>query len=111
QKVAAGNFSVQLEIDRSDEIGKLAESFTHMAKQLAALDEMKSDFIANVSHDIQTPLANIKGYTDLLQKTSITEAETNAYVKVIHEEITRLSALTKQLLLLASLEESDILKK
>lgn len=110
QKVAAGNFSVQLDIDRGDEIGKLAESFTHMAKQLAALDAMKSDFIANVSHDIQTPLANIKGYTDLLQKASITEEEKNTYVMVIHEEITRLSALTKQLLLLASLEENEILQ-
>lgn len=113
KEIADGNFTIQLAIDRKDELGQLAKSFTHMTTQLAKLDEMKSNFITNVSHDIQTPLANIKGYTDLLQKESITQAEKNDYVDVIHGEITRLSALTKQLLLLASLdqEKGEITKR
>lgn len=106
KEIAEGNFSIQLAIDRADELGELANSFTYMVRQLEKVDEMKSDFIANVSHDIQTPLANIKGYTDLLQKTDTTEAEKTRYALIIHEEITRLSALTKQLLLLASLDSN-----
>src|SRR5699024_3240321 len=61
QKLSEGDFSVKLEINREDEIGDLAKSFTHMSQQLEKLDEMKNEFIGNISHDIQSPLSNIKG--------------------------------------------------
>lgn len=105
--IANGNFSIDLDIDRKDELGELANSFTYMVDQLEKVDEMKSEFIGNVSHDIQTPLANIKGYTDLLQKKQITTEEKEKYAWIIHEEIMRLSALTKQLLLLASIDNKE----
>src|SRR5690625_2645398 len=68
---------------------------------------MKNAFIENVSHDIQTPLSNIKGYSNLLAESTLTKDEKNRYVPIIDNEINRLSNLTKQLLLLALLDQQE----
>lgn len=68
---------------------------------------MKNEFIENVSHDIQTPLSNIKGYSNLLGESTLTKDGKNRYVSIINNEINRLSNLTKQLLLLASLDQQE----
>ncbi|UAC49624.1 HAMP domain-containing histidine kinase [Bacillus aquiflavi] len=110
--LSQGHFSIKLDIDRDDELGELANSFNYMAKKLERLDDMKNEFISNISHDIQSPLSNIKGYTALLEKNSITAEEKKNYISVIQNEITRLSNLTKQLLLLASLHRNEgVIKK
>src|SRR5690625_3842539 len=107
ERLSQGNFDIKLEIERDDEIGQLAKSFTHMAKQLEALDDMKNEFISNISHDIKSPLSNIKGYTNLLENQSLNATEKEHYFSIINNEIKRLSNLTKQLLLLASLDRGD----
>jgi signal transduction histidine kinase len=110
--LAKGNFNVELDIDRGDELGQLSHSFLKMSRKLEQLDEMRKEFISNISHDIQSPLSNIKGYTNLLKKEPLGDIEKTQYISVINEEINRLSTLTKQLLLLASLDRNeDILKK
>lgn len=106
-KLSKGKYPVKLEINRDDEIGKLAKSFTNMAEQLEKLDEMKNEFISNISHDIQSPLSSIKGYANLLGKNAVSEEEKRQYVTIINNEINRLSSLTKQLLLLASLDRGE----
>ena len=107
-----GDFNVELDITRHDELGELSNSFLRMARKLEQTDDIRKEFISNISHDIQSPLSNIKGYTNLLEKESITEEERSHYVSVINDEIKRLSTLTKQLLLLASLDRNDeIMKK
>ncbi|MGI8387208.1 sensor histidine kinase [Robertmurraya sp. P23] len=112
KSLSTGNFNVELDIDRSDELGELSQSFLQMSRKLEQLDEMRKEFISNISHDIQSPLSNIKGYTNLLEKESLSNKEKTQYISVINGEISRLSTLTKQLLLLASLDrDEDILKK
>lgn len=106
-KLSKGKYRVKLDIDRNDEIGKLAKSFTNMAEQLEKLDVMKNEFISNISHDIQTPLSSIKGYANLLEKKTLSEEDKSQYVTIINNEINRLSGLTKQLLLLASLDRGE----
>lgn len=111
-ELSEGNFSIKLEIERDDEIGKLAKGFKHMAEQLDKLDQTKNEFISNVSHDIQSPLSNIKGYSNLLKKNTLNQEDKDLYISIINNEINRLSNLTKQLLLLASLDkQDDLLKK
>src|SRR5690625_5335328 len=61
KQLSEGNYSIELDIDREDELGHLAKSFTNMATQLKKLDDMKNEFISNITHDLQTPLSNIKG--------------------------------------------------
>lgn len=110
--LAEGKFNVELDINRSDELGKLANSFSHMANQLEQFDDIRKEFISNISHDIQSPLSNIKGYTNLLGKDELPSEDKEKYITVINGEIERLSTLTKQLLLLSSLDQNeDIMKK
>ncbi|MBX9974795.1 HAMP domain-containing sensor histidine kinase [Cytobacillus firmus] len=112
KSLSKGEFNVNLDITRHDELGELSQNFLKMARKLEQMDEMRKEFISNISHDIQSPLSNIKGYTNLMGKESIKQEERVHYVSIINGEIRRLSTLTKQLLLLASLDRNDdILKK
>lgn len=112
KELADGQFDVELHTKRQDELGKLTNSFAMMAAKLEQADAMRKEFISNISHDIQSPLSNIKGYTNLLEDDSLDKLERNEYITIINGEITRLSSLTRQLLLLASLDhDQDILKE
>lgn len=83
-----------------------------MARKLEQMDDIRKEFISNISHDIQSPLSNIQGYTNLVDNDSISAEERSSYISVINSEIRRLSTLTKQLLLLASLDRNEeIVKK
>ncbi|WP_130858703.1 sensor histidine kinase [Gracilibacillus phocaeensis] len=112
KKIADGTFDVSLHSKRKDELGELTNSFASMANKLGQMEDVRKEFISNISHDIQSPLANIKGYTNILEDHSLDERDRKEYIDIINGEITRLSSLTKQLLLLASLDrDQDILKK
>jgi signal transduction histidine kinase len=111
KSLSAGNFNVNLDIRRGDELGELSYSFLHMSRKLEQLDDMRKEFISNISHDIQSPLSNISGYANLLGKESLGLEEKAQYIAVINGEISRLSTLTKQLLLLASLDRNEDIMK
>lgn len=102
--LAEGNFTFHLDINRKDEIGDLAGSFMNMSRKLAKVDQLRKEFISNVSHDIQSPITNIKGYMNLLDDEEISYEKKQNHIKVIHSELNRLSTLSKQLLLLSSIE-------
>ena len=110
-QLAHEKFDTLLNIDRADEIGQLAISFNVMTEKLQENDRMRKEFISNVSHDFQSPLLNIQGYVDLLKNPSLTEQERQEYTMIIELETKRLSTLTKQLLLLTSLDQSTRLLK
>lgn len=110
--LANGQYTIQLDHTRKDELGELSRSFLSMAHKLEKAEETRKEFISNISHDIQSPLSNIQGYTTLLEKDHLSQEEKGEYVGIINGEIKRLSTLTKQLLLLASLDQNeDILRK
>lgn len=112
KKVGQEQFLVDLPLNRNDEIGELAESFQQMTNELSKADQMRKEFISNVSHDFQTPLLNIQGYSNLLKNEDITEVNKKNYLDIIQLEVKRLSSLTKQLLLLTSLDQiSSIVDK
>ena len=110
-QIAHEKFDTLLEIERSDEIGQLADSFNVMTKKLQENDVIRKEFISNVSHDFQSPLLNIQGYVDLLKNPQLTELERTEYTTIIEMETKRLSTLTKQLLLISSLDQSTRLVK
>ncbi|GIP41419.1 two-component sensor histidine kinase [Paenibacillus sp. J31TS4] len=107
REVKNGRFAVKLDITRNDEIGVLARSFEEMSMRLSQLDAMRTEFVSNVSHDFQSPLLNIQGYTQLLAQEGLSAEERAQYIAVIREETDRLSLLTKQLLLLTSLDKEE----
>lgn len=111
KSLADGDYQVELDTNRQDELGELSQSFLRMAKKIEQLDDVRKEFISNISHDIQSPLSNIKGYTNLLKIETNNEKARAEYAAVINDEINRLSNLTEQLLVLASLDRSDNLMK
>jgi signal transduction histidine kinase len=108
EQISQENYDIELQIDRHDELGQLASQFQKMAKRLAENDQLKKDFINNVSHDFQSPLLNIQGYANVLKDADNTEEERVQYLEIIEQETKRLSALTKQLLLLSSLDQKNL---
>lgn len=111
QQLAHEKFDTVLDIDRADEIGQLAASFNTMTEKLQENDRVRKEFISNVSHDFQSPLLNIQGYVDLLKNPLLTKQERHEYAGIIELETKRLSTLTKQLLLLTSLDQSTRIVK
>ena len=108
EQIAQENYQIDLKINRNDELGLLATQFQKMAQRLAENDQLKKDFINNVSHDFQSPLLNIQGYASVLKDAENTEEERIQYLEIIEQETKRLSALTKQLLLLSSLDQKNL---
>jgi signal transduction histidine kinase len=110
--ISKGKYKIDLNVNRKDEIGELAGHFEFMAKNLEQLEEMRQEFVSNVSHEIQSPLASIQGFSKTLQSNHITEQQRELYLSIIENESKRISALSKQLLTLASLDkEENILEK
>lgn len=98
------NYHVTLPVNRRDEIGQLARNFQQMTEKLEETNLMREQFINDVSHDFQTPLQNIKGYIRLLEEDNISLENKRKYMKIIRNETDNLSALTKQLLIVTSLD-------
>ncbi|MBC6149690.1 HAMP domain-containing histidine kinase [Listeria innocua] len=111
KKIRRGNYDVGLEVRRKDEIGQLADSFAKMASELEKSEAARQEFVANVSHELQSPLTSMQGFARLLGSGTLTEKEQKEYLTVLSEETTRLSSLTKQLLTLASLDQESELRK
>lgn len=104
ERLARGNFNVHVSVKQKDELGQLAQSFNHMAGELKQLEQMRQDFVSNVSHEIQSPLTSIRGFSKALRGSEIDEAERGRYLEIIERESERLSRLSDNLLKLASLE-------
>lgn len=112
KKLAQGKYNIELHVNRRDEIGHLANHFSKMAKSLEQLEEMRQEFVSNVSHEIQSPLASIQGFAQTLQSDTLSASQRSHYLSIIEDESRRMSLLSKQLLMLASLDkEEDIIEK
>src|SRR5699024_5677537 len=104
QKIAGGNYHIKLHVNRRDEIGRLAQDFTKMSTRLAQTEEKRQEFVSNVSHEIQSPLTSIQGFSQALQEEDLPARMQQRYLSIIEQESKRLSMLSKQLLTLSMLE-------
>ncbi|MDQ0872460.1 two-component system phosphate regulon sensor histidine kinase PhoR [Paenibacillus sp. V4I3] len=105
QSMSRGDFNVS--VDNNPHGGpfvELVDSINNMAVELGQLEKMRQEFISNVSHEIQSPLTSISGFSRALQNDQITAAERKHYLEIIEAESTRLSKLSDNLLKLSSLE-------
>jgi signal transduction histidine kinase len=105
KRMAKGNFDFELPTKRKDEIGVLSLSFNEMAKELSKLDRMRKEFVANVSHEIQSPLTSISGFSKALKQKKMSEESRIHYLTIIEEESERLSRLSQNLLRLSYLQQ------
>ncbi|MFD2328873.1 sensor histidine kinase [Cohnella sp. GCM10020058] len=104
RRMSKGDFGVVIRSKRKDEIGQLTRSFNLMAQELGALEKTRQRFVSNVSHEIQSPLTSIKGFTKALKHKKMDEEKRLQLLSVIEEETERLSRLGEDLLQLSSLE-------
>ncbi|RJG24966.1 sensor histidine kinase [Paenibacillus thiaminolyticus] len=104
KRMAKGDFSTKLSFQGKDEIGVLAASFNHMAQELGQMEQMRQDFVSSVSHEIQSPLTSIYGFSKALRNRVISEADQDRYLEIMMTECERLSRLSDNLLQLASLD-------
>lgn len=109
QKIAKGDFSVKIRNEEKydGEIGVLVKSINDMTDELNAMENMRQEFVSNVSHEIQSPLTSIKGFARALQDTNLPEEKREHYLTIIETETTRLSKLSQNLLKLTLLESEE----
>jgi two-component system, OmpR family, phosphate regulon sensor histidine kinase PhoR len=106
EKISKGDFNVRLnlETDHIPPASKLAQSFNSMAEELSAMETMRQEFISNVSHEIQSPLTSILGFTRVLKNEDLKIEDRHHYLEIIETEGNRISRITDNLLKMASLE-------
>ncbi|MFF2482756.1 sensor histidine kinase [Paenibacillus sp. NPDC058071] len=108
ESIAKGNFNISLKLgNRKDELGELAQSFLYMTQEIKTLENMRQEFVSNVSHEIQSPLTSITGFSKALQHQQMSEADRNRFLTIIQSESERLSRLCDNLLRLASLDNNS----
>ncbi len=117
RKFREGDLSVRIDRPEKSDIAVFAHAFNEMADTIVDnIDKMKSvdglrrELIANVSHDLRTPLAILKGYVETLQmkKDTLSESEMEEYLQITHDNVDRLSNLINQLFEYSKLEAEQV---
>ena len=100
RKFARGDFSVRVrqEDDPTDEMGALIDSFNKMADSLEQAEKRRSEFIANISHELRTPMTTIAGFADGILDGTIPREDQEKYLRSIRDETRRLSRLVRDML-------------
>ena len=93
--------------NRKDEIGELAIAFNAMADSLAQAEQKRSEFVANVSHELKTPMTTIAGFADGILDGTIPPEKERESLQVISSETRRLSRLVRRMLELSRLQSSE----
>ena len=107
-QISKGNYNVKLEHElehtKNHPFGKFVKGINDMAIELNELEQMRQEFISNVSHEIQSPLASISGFAKVLKRSELTQTERERYLDIIETESLRLARLSDNLLKLTSIE-------
>ena len=111
RQYAEGNFDIRMnDYGRDDEIGELAASFNNMAESLQQTERQRREFIANISHELKTPMTTIAGYTDGILDGTIPPENERQYLQIISDESRRLSRMVRRMLDVSQLQAIDPLK-
>ncbi len=112
EQIMKGNFSVRIppfhSLDFMDGFDVIADYFNKMAQELAGTESLRTDFIANVSHELKTPLAVMQNYGTMLQQPGLSEEKRLEYAKAVTESSRRLANLITNILKLNKLENQQI---
>ncbi|MBQ7800897.1 MAG: HAMP domain-containing histidine kinase [Oscillospiraceae bacterium] len=108
-KITAGDFTVRLEPGRMQGgFGQVKESINRMTEELGGVETLRTDFIANVSHEMKTPLAVMQNYGTMLQQPGLSEEKRLEYARAVIQGSRRLTDLMTNILKLNRLENQQI---
>jgi len=109
EDIAAGNYSRRVGIRGNDEIGMLGAAFNRMAEAVERARKTQRDFLANVSHELKTPLTSLIGFSQAMVDGSlVSEIERSRAATIVHEESERVLRMAQELLDLARVESGSI---
>lgn len=107
KQYAAGKFDVRVPVHGGDEVAELATAFNNMANSLANSEDLRRTFLANVSHDLRTPMTTIAGFIDGILDGAIPAEKQPYYLELIAGEVRRLSRLVSSLLDISRIQAGD----
>jgi len=108
EEIALGRLDIRVPKRYDDEVGKLAVTLNHMAKEISNHQKLKDDFIASISHELRTPLTSIKGWASTLNSSDFSNMdEFREGLEIIENETDRLALLVNELLDFSKLESKS----
>lgn len=115
KQYATGDFSKRISINRSkirifgqDETDELVQAFNSMAQALATLESSRRSFVANVSHELKTPMTTIGGFIDGILDGTIEKEKEAQYLKIVSDEVKRLARLVTGMLNMSKFEAGEL---
>ncbi len=112
EKITKGDYTVRIprlsNFYRADGLDRVIDCYNKMAEELSGTETLQSDFIANVSHELKTPLSVMQNYGTLLQQSDLSEHDRVQYAKIVSETCKRLADLISNVLKLSKLENQQI---
>ncbi len=112
QKYSDGDFTMRIDFKSENEVGQLADALNEMGAKLAESETINRSFIANISHELKTPMTNISGYVNGLLDGTIPYEQQDKYLKIISDETKRLARLVRSMLDLSRIDSGAMqLKK
>lgn len=105
---AQGDFSRRVAVRGSDELAELCGSFNRMASALSVLESSRRSFVANVSHELKTPMTTIGGFIDGMLDGTIPKDKHDEYLNRVSDEVKRLSRLVTSMLNLSKIEAGEL---
>ena len=111
KRYAEGDFSMRVHVNGRNEMADLANAFNKMARDLASLESSRRSFVANVSHELKTPMTTIGGFIDGILDGTIGKDKQAHYLQIVSDEVKRLSRLVVSMLNLSKIEAGDLALK
>lgn len=105
---AKGDFTVRVPVEGDEEIEQLAMAFNNMASSLAMLESTRRSFIANVSHELKTPMTTIGGFIDGILDGTIPQEKYPYYLGIVSNEVKRLSRMVVSMLNISRIEAGEM---
>ncbi|MFZ3576698.1 ATP-binding protein [Virgibacillus sp. DJP39] len=109
REIAKGNLDIQVNISSSDEVGSLGKAINDLALETNRYRSNRREFLANISHELRTPISYLRGYAEVLNKELYrTEEERKQYLTIIEDESERMTRLISDLFDLSKMEEGKV---
>lgn len=106
-EVAGGNYNITLNPKKAKPLTDVVVNFNKMTAELKSVETLRNDFINDFSHEFKTPITSINGFANLLLDTEVSEEEHREYLQIIADESERLSALSRETLMMSRLDNQQ----